>query len=586
MKRFPLLIGAALPFLLWGCPEDVSSVGKNATACVTDADCSPGEFCALEPPICIQISDGGESATDAGLLPDAGPPLQDAGSPSQDAGLSPPDAGPLSEAGLPLDAGTMADGGNTGVDGGPNQTDPDGGAADQDGGPPPLADAGPVCTANPSGLTLNCDLSSVTVATCDATVADDADGSAWATCLECQVRLKPEVIYTTDFGDLACDLDGWTVSSGDNCRDHFVGCIEGGATETCCDDVGYFCVDGIPGSRHTIRANKDCPANKGEEVRLRRALDLSNHKNARVCVDYSTLGAAGNDENGVMLVVEDSQMMRTQLSCFSTDEIVVDGQDRTLCANIPDALHGQVVTLELIVHSEVGGEEIYVDALQVEAALASCPATPIEITDDFTGCSQGNDSLSDWNVTLGDLRCENGWSCGGNQVPVAEVDEVVLERVFDLTAFDGQIELCLDLGQDGANGGESMEVAVNASTFYSVVLALDDSSISETNKMCAEHCVDLSAQLPGVANNPAVGVRIRAIADDKRVGPDHLEFRGVQNCDPTANGLVSTSAISGAGGNAYAFTITNQTSSRLDLVGTCALPDDSLSARDDFYVLP
>jgi hypothetical protein len=627
--HWPILFCA---LLLSACPEDVSQFGEEQN-CEGHDDCADNQVCSGSPGICVTLptdaganstGDGGAPPPDAGPLPDGGP-QPDAGSgtdggiqaesgPTSDGGVavdagSLSDAGPDSDGGMPIDGGVTVDGGLPG-DGGPTLDGSvgfdsgdggnaeagvapdsgapvaDGGVVTTDGGPPTMDAGCPLVP--PANLNLSCPDGTNPV-DCDVTLTDGDGGPmpGWADCIECNFKRMADRIYETDFGSGSCNLDGWTTVTGNVCTDNINSCTPGGMTnETCCSDEGFFCVNEQAGSGYTIKADKACPQDKGEEVRLRRTVDLSNHVSGRVCVEIETRGGAGGDDkHGIVLVAEENGGTRTQLNCQNGNDFV-DGDERTVCADIPASFDGTSFTLEMILHSETAGERVYADALYVEAFPAGCTPTPVSTLDELTGCNANADSLANWSVLQGDLRCEGGWTgCGTGNVPIAEVDTVILERTFSVHDIDSGQELCVLGGEDGANGGESVEIAIDEGFGYQTVAAFANNEWG-SDKNCVEHCLDLQPFLGNPAARGFIGMQIHMHADDKPIGVGAVTFKGLGHCNAVDQGHASVTAMQDNGDGSYAFAVDDQTGGVLRLSGHCWVGDMAPRDRDNFVIFP
>ncbi|MBI2894924.1 MAG: hypothetical protein HYY06_15315 [Deltaproteobacteria bacterium] len=167
--------------------------------------------------------------------------------------------------------------------------------------------------------------------------------------------------------------------------------------------------------------------------------------------------------------------------------------------------------------------------------------------EDFTGCP--------------DLEAA-GWTVSGNPAcPIdlgvapdplvagdaleAEAGTWTLTRTVDTTDLDS-LRLCFDYADDNAGPNDSLAIELDADGSFDEIFDDDGGPVVEVDDTWSTFCLDLVDIDPRAADNPALGVRIRATAQgaDDNVYLDRLVLEGWQ-ADSVTFGTLSTDDFAG-----------------------------------------
>ena len=425
------------------------------------------------------------------------------------------------------------------------------------------------CVIKPGHLGLSCTTPVTPPDTSTCTI--DLDSLTGQTsCLSCTSEAGMVLIDYSDFGDDtgSCDQDGWTFTTGNNCKDHWNSCALGGADKNCCP-FSTVCTESF-GTYLLHADDRGCD----EQWRMSKTFDTTGIEDLVLCFDFGDDGASDND--GLLVNARDGT---------NNAQIFCEWRPR---AGVNDVLYPQCIPLstwswtgnnpaleiEFIAHSENDDVIIYVDNVSLRGWLSSCALNVQEaFSENFDGCDDPiPDGWNGWEVT-GSPKCP-GFDCPGGTGDSygAEADDEAwtMTQSVDATELDGNIMLCFDLGDDGSSGGNSILVDFNANDGDGWQTAWDQDRSIGTDQTCMNICVNLSDIDSDVNRNPALLIRfnVDTRAEGNKIDIDDILVAGAVYCDGA--GTVTLGDISESGGGTYAFTVTDDDDSRVDADIQCS----------------
>jgi hypothetical protein len=442
------------------------------------------------------------------------------------------------------------------------------------------------CLTPPTSLTLSCtdpvNLSLTYESNCTITLSG-GDSTGQAGCLTCTAEVGVTTVDVTDFSDAgACDLDGWSLVSGNNCSDHGDNCELGGAPKTCCSDFGVICDDTTFG-QPVARADK---RNCDEQVRLYKTFDLSGLDKAWVCFDIADNAADGNDS--IQLYVDAAANPGAdweQIFCQDgPPQDQVNDFFYNYCVELPVWAQGQPdVTLTFVVHSNDNDDVMFLDNIVLRGWGGGCPEDIIltgVLNEDFNDPSECDTtgwsfSNNDWDCPGFSCNNEPGWSPGIE----ADREAFDMETSVDASELDGEVTVCFQLGYDDIISSDWLILEFDAGSGWTEAWRQDGQM--GPNDECRLICVNLSDVDPAVNNNPALGIRFRFHSDGSSGGEIivyGVTVTGARYCPVGPSVVAVSSPPSDDGGGNYGFTATDTHGQQLDANITCHWdPDASLN---------
>ncbi|MFH1437636.1 MAG: hypothetical protein ABIJ56_18160 [Pseudomonadota bacterium] len=401
------------------------------------------------------------------------------------------------------------------------------------------------CAEPPETLVLDCEspVDLPAASTCTLT-GDSLEGVA--PCLSCRAEAGLTVIDFADFGDDggACDLDGWELVSGDHCATDYnlVSCTRiGGTWSACCDDLDTICAQ--VGNSFVLRSDRQENCGGGaEEWRITQTFDTTGLADLELCMDIGERSIT-NDEFLIIRVEDDT---RTEHPLCINGETI--GELITLdieyalystCMNLPSwASNNDAITITIIANSNDNNDEIYIDNVSLTGWAAGCePSFDTVFTEAFGDSGTCVDPIPDgWNgwAVTGAPACP-GFECtgGGGDGWGAEADRTAwtMEHGVDASALDGGVELCFDLGEDGANAGESIlvEFSTDGGAHWQVAWQQEDDMTPDGE--CRRICAGLSQIDESARRNPDLDIRFSLESNDAPVTIDDITVSGALFCD-------------------------------------------------------
>ena len=416
------------------------------------------------------------------------------------------------------------------------------------------------CGTPPASMSLACTpepvpLSNTDTATCDLDLAGVA---GQIDCLSCTSEVGLVLIDYADFNDGSggCGDDGWRLvpAGGSRCTEEVSGCSPGGGSIDCCANFADVCESytfGFP----TLRSDQNTNCGGDEEWRIFKVFDVSGLTDLSVCFNYAEAGA--DDDEGLLLYVQDGANSAEQVFCRNDGPAVnVNWFFYRMCVDLPAwADNSPDLQLLFIAHSDQDNDIIFLDNIELRGWLAGCAETYLTLfTETFTGCDTSN-----WTVS-GNPKCPGDFACGGggDNLGSREVnygDVWSIDRVVDVSALDGDINLCFDVGDDNANNSDDyVYVEFDAGGGWQGAWYLD--SNFGPDDTCTNVCANLSSLNAAVNRNPALGIRFTVRTDSRNdyIVLDNITLFGAQYCDGVAIGAVELGPMLEAGGGAYSFT--------------------------------
>ncbi len=394
------------------------------------------------------------------------------------------------------------------------------------------------------------------------------DNSDLENCISCTARVGVSVVDVSDFADGAgaCDLDGWTLVTGNNCRDRVENCAIGGGPKSCCDDFSTICdtaTFGQPVLRTELNAN--CGGGV-EQWRLQKSFDLGGLTSPWLCFD--TAGNQALASSGILVLVEDGQNAAEQVYCQNAmPRAEVDDFLYTSCVDLPAWAAGSPDTrLTFIGHSEGAAESLYLDNITVRGWGGGCARDVVSLLDEeFGGCDLGA-----WTVS-GATNCQStgcsnqtGWLPG----VFGDGGSFSLQRTLDISSIDAELVVCLRLGSDQPAAADSVVLSYHDGLAY-------QEAWRQTGKLgpdgsCAEVCLNLSERYPGLHRQPSLDIRVE-VDSTGAVGIFGVGVSGARFCDAPPSVVDIQSPPSGDGAGNYSFDVVDAQGRQLTTVVRCQI---------------
>jgi hypothetical protein len=443
------------------------------------------------------------------------------------------------------------------------------------------------CGMPPATLNLVCDdpvdLNATDSSACSLSLSGP-DAVGQETCLSCSASVGVVEVDHSDFDDGAgaCDANGWNLatSAGALCRSRIAGCSQGGGPLSCCDQFASLCDTGGFGQPVLVGDQAVNCGGGNEEWRLSKTFDLSGLGAPRLCFDLAEAGASIN--SGMLVFASDGANGPDQVFCLNGNSVAgADTVWTTRCVDLPAWAAGSTdTTLTFVVHSEEDGEIVYLDSIQLFGWSGGCaPSSAKALGETFAGCDTSGWSFPTGTYTCQSIGCSNeiGWRPG----VFGDGPSLVLGRVVDASALDGQVEVCLKIGSDLAQPADGLRLLVD--TGSGVQTAWENSGVVGLDGECLEVCVGLG---PEAANNPNLRLRVE-IDGAATIGLYGVSVTGATYCAADPADLSLSSPLVGDGSGNYAFDATDLAGVQLGASLRCAWdPDPALEARQSIWFQP
>jgi len=450
------------------------------------------------------------------------------------------------------------------------------------------------CVTPPDSMDLVCedpvDLSSTDVSRCTITLIGGDLGQD--ECLPCVAEVGITTLAYTDFeSDTSpgtCDLDGWTLVTGNSCYDDGNQCSMNPPNgRNCCDNFICPIDNGTLNGTIALQADRDTCVNGDRQWRLERAFDTTGLTDLELCFDYADRGANWNE--AIQVDVSDgSGNYLADLFCdvSGPEDWVVDEQWYRYCLDLPAwAANNPAVTVMFFLHSDDGNDRIYLDNISLKGWGGGCTKKIITALDEHFDDPVQCDTAG-WTIT-GTYTCPgfdcNGWAPG----IMANRDSYTAQTAVDTSLLDGDIWVCFQLGYDGSGGGDRVALYYDDATGSGFQLAWEHNNRLGWDNRCRERCANLSDIDPDVNNNPKLGIRLLIDSTNGQINLYGVTVTGAQYC-LAANGVVSLSAPpSGDGSGNYDFTATDTFGRQLTTEIQCFWePDPALTAKQSVWFQP
>jgi hypothetical protein len=361
----------------------------------------------------------------------------------------------------------------------------------------------------------------------------------------------------------ACDMNGWTLVTGANCRTDAGGCTSGGDARECA--TTNICVN-INGN-WLMRSDQAQNGSNREEWRIQKTFDLSNLANNEVCFYFAGAGLLGND--ALLVYASDSQ---NDDLIFCQNGMVRTGANNVafpLCASLPAWTDDNpAVTITILAHSEDNNHILYLDNVIVHGWPSQCAANAQDVlSEDFDGCP-GTPLPNPWNgwTVDGTLYCNSATVCEAGGRAIMSNGFARISRVLDASNLDGNVRLCFWPGEIGvidSLDGMLVEFSIDGGSNWAIAWGFSN-NFGPASPMCGEICVNLSDIDRRVNRNGSLGLRFSFFSDNTNhyVMLDHILLSGATYCDGTTAIEIGPFAEIGMAGE-YSFTVTNQPKQQL-----------------------
>ncbi|MBW2263696.1 MAG: hypothetical protein JRG91_17165 [Deltaproteobacteria bacterium] len=420
----------------------------------------------------------------------------------------------------------------------------------------------------------------------DAACTIDLDGvTGQVACLTCTTEIGMVELSNDDFDASGggCDIGGWSLVTGDNCRDRIdeaPGCLEGGRTRTCCDDAST--IDFDLGGDCVLRTDSDTNcggAGDSREWRITRDFDTRGLTDLELCFRIADLNATDND--GILVYAIDSTHY-DQVFCLEgppvTGATPVNNVEWPYCVdlsttwpwveNIPD------LTIMFIAHSHDDRDVLFLDDIVLRGWSSTCtPTRSVAFTENFDPCPGSSpipDGWNGWTITGGGPLCLDvctGGSAGG---AVVNDDQWTMTHAVDTSGLDGDVRLCFDVGDFNSDWNEWISVQFDTGTGSGFVEAWYWENEWGTDGACSNVCLHLSDMDEDAARNPNLQIRFQLSSNQpgEVVFIDDIVVDGAVYCDGT--GSVSTSTMTDTGGGGYSFDLSDDAGVPMGAYAVCS----------------
>ncbi len=438
------------------------------------------------------------------------------------------------------------------------------------------------CAEPPETLVLDCEspVDLPAASTCTLT-ADSLEGAA--ACLFCEAEAGLTIIDFADFGDDggACDLDGWELVSGDHCATDYnlVSCTRiGGTWSACCTDFDTICTQ--VGGSFVLRSDRQENCGGGiEEWRITKSFVTTGLASLELCLDVGEQVVNHNDF--LIIRVEDDTNTDHPL-CIDGDtigELITLDINNVLyrhCMDLPSwAEDNDEITITIIANSNDNNDPIFIDNILLTGWASGCePSFDTVFTEAFGDSDTCVDPIPDgWNgwAITGEPGCP-GFECtgGGGDGWGAEADGTAwtMEHGVDASTLDHGVELCFDLGEDGANAGESILVEFSTNNGTDWQVAWQQAEDMTPDGECRRICASLSQIDESARRNPDLVIRFSLASDGRPVTIDDITVSGALFCE--AGSAVTLGAVTEtASPGVYEFTVEDSGGGPIDTLVEC-----------------
>jgi hypothetical protein len=415
---------------------------------------------------------------------------------------------------------------------------------------------------------------------CTITLAG-GDNTGQADCLTCTAEVGVTTVDVTDFSDGgACDLDGWTLATGNVCRDNTDdNCNFTGGDRNCCSDfLGHVCNTTTFGQPVAQADDRGCD----EQVRMSKTFDFSGLTDLSVCFDLADQNSDGNESAQLLVDGTNNPTPGVPQRIFCQDGPPQDNVNDffyTYCVDLPAWTEGEAdIVLMFVLHSNDDDDKMFLDNIVVRGWGGGCAPDLLTVLDedfntpsecDTTGWSFSN---SDWDCPGFDCTNEPGWSPGIE----ADRHSFDMETVVDASELDGEVTLCFQLGYDDITASDQLILDYDAGSGWTE--AWWQAEDMGPNDQCRLICVNLSDIDPAVNNNSALGIRFQFQSDASGGGEIivyGVTVAGARYCAVGPAVVSLSSPPSDDGGGNYGFTATDTYGEQLDADITCHWDPDT-----------
>jgi hypothetical protein len=390
----------------------------------------------------------------------------------------------------------------------------------------------------------------------------------------------------------ACDMNGWTlVSAANACKDTATFCTPSAGDRNCA--TTNLCVQTSTGN-WVMRCDKatNNNTNNVEEWRLYKTFDFSNINAPDVC--FWMAGVGLDADEAVLVYVSDSSHQPGD-RVFCQNGMVRAGAYYNwfpFCATLPAwAANNSAVTITFIVHSENGGDILYLDNLTVHGWPTQCAQNSTTIlTESFAGCDTPiTDGWNGWTVSGAILNCDALSACQDGNRAYMSNGQTLFYRFVDASNLDGNIQLCFYAGDWNATDANDMllvEYSIDNDVTWHTVWGFANNF--GANGTCHQICVNLSDIDPQVNRHPNLGIGFVLQSDNAGhyVILDGISLSGSTYCAGDGTIGLGSFAESGTPGN-YSMVVTDVPSQQLAADIQCHW--DSLAApagQSTIYFVP
>jgi hypothetical protein len=441
------------------------------------------------------------------------------------------------------------------------------------------------CVLPPAGLALECQPTQLRPdqsSQCTARLQPEAlEG-----CLVCEGFVGPLLVDRTDFGDGlgTCELNGWRLVTGNRCENAVAGdCGPAAADRACCAELGSLCVR-TPGGGFHLRSDRrlNCGGGGFEEWRLEKDLDTRGLHQLEVCFWAADVGANHDEALGLRVSDPDGTDSAVVACLHDGPRPGANGAWFPVCAPLPAWAAGRErIRLTFVAHSENDDQQVWLDEVSVVGWTAPCePDRVTAFEEKFEDCPVPSADWNGWSLAVAGVAvdtsvCRANACANGSTGLQASNNRVTLERRLDLTGLDGDVRLCLKVGDNRANAGEAVRVEIDpGGGFQEVWSATENLGADNT---CAEVCFGLTDRWPELARHPDAGLRLvlESNTGNEQVFVDDVRVDGARYC-PAAGALSLSDPTGGPG--SLAFTAVAAAGNSLGGLLACAWgePEDGL----------
>ncbi|MBW2264111.1 MAG: hypothetical protein JRG91_19275, partial [Deltaproteobacteria bacterium] len=150
------------------------------------------------------------------------------------------------------------------------------------------------------------------------------------------------------------------------------------------------------------------------------------------------------------------------------------------------------------------------------------------------------------------------------------IDEIwTMTHDVDASGLDGDVRLCFDVGAEGSDGSEYIQVTFDTDDGTGFQEAWYWEDEWGPDGACRRVCLHLTDIDPAAARNPDLRIRfeMRSDASDRYVFIDDIVVDGAVYCDGT--GSVSTTSLTEAGSGSYDFLLSDDAGVPMGAYAVC-----------------